>query len=403
MAYQSGRNISVAYKAESSFNTAPGQTGSSYFRLAGGTLNLSKGIIQSNENRRDGMMTLGRHGFRSVAGTYTADLALGAMDGFLEGAFRSTFVSAISITEATGAMSSATVTVGAHTLTASAGSWITAGLRVGHVIRLGTGFVSGNQNRNLRVTGLTATVVTVQETLTTESALSTYTVTAGKYLLMGTTQKSFYVEEREIDIGASEGFGGVVLGQFGISMQPNSMAQVTFGATGADMTTYTSSTSPVYPYFTGSPTTTTSLGMTAVEASILLNGTAVLDLTGLNLEFNVNAGGIPVVGNTVTPAIISNLFNMSNCSITALRSDLARVTDFLSETAFSLQVLFAENESEPKDYCSFVVNNMTLGGDTKSNIGQDGPRTVTIPLVIGADDRGGAYPATMMMFQTSAA
>ncbi len=68
MAYQSGRNILVAYKPEVTFGTLEDATSGKVFRPNTGGLNLTKEPIRSNENRRDGQMTRGRHGSRSVAG-----------------------------------------------------------------------------------------------------------------------------------------------------------------------------------------------------------------------------------------------------------------------------------------------------------------------------------------------
>jgi hypothetical protein len=90
-------------------------------------------------------------------------------------------------------------------------------------------------------------------------------------------------------------------------------------------------------------------------------------------------------------------------SVTALKSDISRSQAFLDEEELSLHIMFTENEAEPKDFCSFFIGNLTLAGSTKSELGADGPRTQTLPLMIGKDERGGAYDATTVKYQTSAA
>ncbi len=399
MAYQTGRNILVAYKPEDTFGTLPGATDGKVFRPNSGGVNLAKATIQSNENRRDGMTTRGRHGSRSVSGDYAGDLSLGSYDDFIEAVFRSTFVAELTIDEATAAMSSATLAVGANTITASGGSWITAGLRVGDVIRLTDGFVAGNSGRNLRVTGLTATVITVAETLTVEAGpLSTYDVVRPKKLIMGTTPRSFTIEEREIDIDGSEVFKGCRITQMQLSLQPDGMAVITFSVVGQDMEVMDDSSSP---YFT-SPTATTSIGMTSVEAMVRLGGSDILDITALDLTINLNGAGQPVVGSLVTPDVFTNNAIVEG-SVTALKQDVTRVENYLDEDQLSLHLLFTENESEPKDFCSFFVGNLTLGSATKSELGADNGRTQQFTIMSGIDERGGAYDATVVKYQTSAA
>ncbi|HEV7417866.1 MAG TPA: phage tail tube protein, partial [Tianweitania sediminis] len=159
MAYQSGRNVAVSYKLETEFGQLPGATDAKAFRPNSGQLTLAKEAITSNEIRRDGMSTRGRHGSRSVTGQYAGDLSVGTFDELIEAVFRGTFEAALTIDQ--DAMASATIAVDANTITAPAGSFIAAGLRVNDVIRLGEGFAAGNQNLNVRIVGLTATTITV--------------------------------------------------------------------------------------------------------------------------------------------------------------------------------------------------------------------------------------------------
>ena len=396
MAYQSGRNILVAYKPEASFGVLPdGTTGSKVFRPNSGGLNLTKEPIRSNEVRRDGQISRGRHGSRSVSGSYVGDLSLGSYDDFIEAAFRGSFDAPLALSGLAVAADAA-----GKTFTRASGSWITDGVRVGDVVRFGAFTAGGaaNNGRNLRVAGLTALVMTVADPVTTIAEQSNITLARPKKLLMGTTPRSFAVEEREIDIDGSELFTGVRVGSLQLQLQPNGMATVTFGLVGQDMDTKTGADSP---YFS-SPVATTSIGMTAVEAMIRLGSEDVLDITALNLNINLNAAGVPVVGSVLTPDVFTNQATVEG-SITALKKDISRVQQFLDEEVLSLHLLFTENESEPKDFCSFFVGNLTLASMAKSELGADNARTQTINLLIGKDERGGAYSDSTVVYQTSAA
>lgn len=399
MAYQSGRNVAVSYAAEDDFGVKAAASPSKAFRPNSGQLTLAKEPIRSNEVRRDGMTTRGRHGSRSVTGSYAGDLSVGTFDDLIEAAFRGTFEPALTITEATAGLSSATLAVAANTITASAGSWITAGLRVGDVIRAGTGFAAGNKDRNLRVTGLTATVITVAETLTVEAGpIAAYSLTRPKTLLQGVTARSFTVEEHEIDIDGSEVFKGVRVGSLQIQLQPNGMTILTFGLVGQDMEVLTGAASP---YFTD-PTETVTIGLTAVEAKIRIGADDVLDVSSVDLTLNLNASGQPVVGSVLTPDVFTNLAGVEG-TITALKSDVARSQQFLNEDELSLHLLFEEHESGAADFCSFFLGNLTLASATKGEIGQDNARTQSFTLLTGVDERGGAFDRTILKYQTSAA
>lgn len=399
MAYQSGRAVSVAYKVESDYGQLPGASGAKVFRPNSGQLTLAKEPIRSNEIRRDGMSTRGRHGSRSVTGQYAGDLSVGTFDEMVEAVFRGTFAAALSITEATAAMSSATLAVSANTITASAGSWITAGLRVGDVFRLGTDFHVDNQNRNIRIVGLTATVITTAETLTAEAGpIATWSLTRPKKLIQGMVPRSFTFEEHEYDIDGSEVFKGVRVGSMQLQMQPNGMCILTFGLVGQDMEVMTGADAP---YFTN-PSETVTVGLTAVEAKIRLGSDDVMDVSSIDLTLNLNAAGVPVVGSVLTPDVFTNLATVEG-TITALKQDVARSEQFLNETELSLHLMFEEHETGAADFCSFFVGNMTLASATKGEIGQDNARTQSFTILCGVDERGGAYDRSMIAYQTSAA
>ena len=62
-----------------------------------------------------------------------------------------------------------------------------------------------------------------------------------------------------------------------------------------------------------------------------------------------------------------------------------------------------ENETAPQDFFSLFIGNLTLSSATKSELGSDGARTQDLQLMIGKDERGGAYQPSMVVAQTSSA
>ncbi|MCF1744729.1 phage tail tube protein [Paradevosia shaoguanensis] len=395
MAYQSGRNIAVSYKPEVAFGQLPGSAGAKAFRPNSGNLTLGKEPIRSNEIRRDGMTTRGRHGSRTVTGQYAGDLSVGTFDDLLEAVFRGTFSPALTLTEA----DFTSLTTTANTIVAASGDWLALGLRVGDVIRLADHASAANNGRNIRIADLSATTIIVADTLTVNAVADTdVSLTRPKKLIQGLVPRSFTVEEHEADIDGSEVFKGVRVGSVQVQMQPNGMCILTFGLVGQDMEVMTGASAP---YFTD-PAETVSVGLTAVEAKILLGADEVLDISSIDLTLNLNASGVPVVGSVLTPDVFTNLATVEG-TITALKQDVARSEQFLNEDVLSLQLLFEEQGGAPADFCSFFLGNFTLATATKGELGQDNARTQSFTLLTGVDERGGAYDRTIIKYQTSAA
>jgi hypothetical protein len=391
--HQTGRNVAVAYKEETNYGQLPAASGATIFRPNTGNLTLSKEAINSNENRRDGMKSRGRHGSKSVSGQYTGDLSVGTFDPLIEAVFRGTFEPALILDET----DFTSITTTANTIVFAVGSPVTLGLRVGDLIRISDHATTANNNRNLRITALDSTTITVAETLTVDSVADTdVTITRPKKLVQGVKSRSFTFEEQEIDIDGSEVYTGVRVGSMQLQLQPNSMATVTFTLVGQDGELMAGAQSP---FFT-SPTETVSIGLTAVEAKIRLGTADVLDISSLDLNINLNAAGVPVVGSNVTPDVFTNLADVTG-SITALKSDTARVQNFLDEDQLSLHLLFEENDATLPDFIAFFIGNMTLGSATKSDLGTDGARTQSFDLMVGKDT-GTERDPTMVKFLTSA-
>lgn len=395
MAYQSGRNIRVAYKQESQFGVLPGAADAKIFRINSGGLNLAKEPINSGELRSDGMSTRGRHGTRSVTGNYVADLSVGTFDDLLEAVFRSTFLSALTLTET----DFTSITTTANTVVFASGSPIGLGLRIGDVIRLTDHATAGNNNRNLRIVDLDATTITVAETLIADASADTdATITRPKTLIQGTTARSFTFEEYEADIDGTEIFTGCRVGSVQLQLQPNGMATLTFAMVGQDMDVLDAASAP---YFTA-PTKTVTIGLTAVEARIMLGDQDVMDVSSIDMTLTLNASGVPVVGSNLTPDVFTNSAQV-NLSVTALKKDVERARQYLDEDQLSLHLLFEENETGAADFCAFFIPNLTLASATKSDLGQDNARTQTFTCLVGVDERGGAHDLTMVKYQTSAA
>lgn len=414
MTYQAQANGIVAFKVQSGLGTQATGSGGTVLRVTGGTGGqLSRAQTESNEIRSDGMRQKGRLGTQKTVGAWTAEASLGSIESICEAIVRDTLSAAdLTITEATtlgGSAAATSITTTTSTIVAAAGSWILQGLRVYDVIRLTNHASAGNNSRNLRITALSALTITVAETLTLNATPDTaFTVTrSGKKLYQSGTlvKRYFTVDEYDTDIDLSEVMTDFVWSAAKFTMQPNGL--LTFDPSGMGTGQFAAQTTGTSPLLT-SPTATTSNPMSVVDATIRLGGVDMVALTGLDITIDNQAMAPDVFGSgsiKYAPDVFSGQMAIG-INFTALRTDLLAISDLLAETSYSLHVLAVENEAEPKDFISIVVPNFTLGSVQKSALNKaGGPRTITVavpPALVGKDNSGAAFDATMIKIQSTA-
>lgn len=408
MTYQSNANAVVAYKAQAGLGSpASGGSGIQLRTTGGPGALLSKAAIESNEVRADGMRSRGRHGTQKTNSSYTGELSLGSHDPILEAVLRGTWdSSALSATSA----DFTTVTTGANTIVAAGGSWITKGFRVGEIIR-GSSFPdAGNNNRNLRIVGLTASTITVAETLIVRASPSgAPTITRpGKRLIQPATpvKRYFTLDEYEVDIDRSTVLADFVWSSFKLSMSPNGLITLDPGGVGTgQISTPNAASSPTLT----SPVATTGAPMSVVDATIRYGSADVASLTAFDLTADIGASAPDVFGAPGTkyaPDVFAGQLALS-MNLTMLRTDLAELENFINETALSLHILAVDKMSAPENFISIYVPNFTLGGHDQSALSkQGGGRTQTLQIpaaLVGKDVSGGAFDPTMIKIQTNAA
>lgn len=401
MARQSAKNVTIAFKVESAFNTPPTTADAEFLRFTPSAgLNQTAANIQSNEARTDGLTSMGRLGSRSVQGSYSGEMSLGSHDTIYEALMRGTWAAALTITEATGEATE--ITTVADGIVGDTGSWIDAGLRVGDVIRLTGHSTTANNDKNLRIAALSATKITTHETLVVNSTPDTaFTITRGKKLVnpASPTKRTFYIDQRFVDVDGSQVFGGCRWTSLTVTGSPDGMAEVEFGVLGASMATLEGSESP---YFV-SPTAYNSRALVFADATINYAGTDIAVLTAFDLSYEINAALQAVVGSRTSPDVFDNNASLSG-NMSMIREDFANVTRFADETEFKLHILLTEPESEPKDYISIFVPRCRLT-DASAPIGGDGAMIESLPFEAGAqaEDLTNGLDATMLTIVTSAA
>lgn len=392
---QTGMNVLVAFKEELTFNVPPDPAGAERLRLnpAPG-LTLAMPTILPGELREDLLTPIGRLGSRSVGGNYPCDLSVNSFDTLFEATLRGTFVAPIVLTSAE--MTSITVTT--FEIVAVAGSWITEGVKVGDVVRLSGSATAANNDINLLVAAVTASTLAVQGTpLTVDAGADAgFTLTVLKKLIQPAipTKRSFTIEEYMIDIDQSALFGGNRFDGFTLTGTPDGMAIIDFPVVGASQDPLATGSSPFYT----DPTLSESIGLVFVDAQISLAGEALIDATAFSLTLALGMAGLPVIGSTVTPDVFDGKAVMSG-SITALRNDLDRLTEFDAETEFELHILLEEPTGVPKGALSFFLPLLKFTG-VDAPLGADGAMLETLPFMVGVQPVTTTKDPTMISIST---
>lgn len=199
-------------------------------------------------------------------------------------------------------------------------------------------------------------------------------VAAPDELKVGTTLKSFTIEDYMADIDQARLFTGMAVSQASFSLAPNQMVNTTFsfvGSTGSitqDQKTITAaSTNQPFDAYAGS----LDVGDT---------GGALSEVTAItSIDFTVNNGLNPtfVIGSASTPQLEYGRAEVEG-TITAYFEDQTLYNRFLNETETSLQVDI-QDPGATNTYTFFFPKVKFNGGDAPVENPQS--RMITIPFV----------------------
>jgi len=392
MPFQSGKRVSVRYKVQSGLGSPASGSGGKELPFAPSAgFSLAKVAIADPTVRSDGQTLIGRHGSRSVAGSYDAPLRLNALNELFEAVLRTTAV-------ATTTLSAVSITTTTSTIVRGTGDWLTAGVRRGMVIRLSGHATAGNNDRNLTVTNVTTTTITVAETLILDAVADPADIILPRYYAQSATptDRYFTVEEYHSDIDQSEVATDCVISSLAVSLQPDNTAMLTFGIVGRNETAEATGASPVLT----SPTEYQTVAMVATDAALVVGGTPILNVSGLDFTYDLGAATVPVVGSVVSPDVFKNNATLEG-SFSALRDDLTALSAFLDETEFGIVVTLVEPEAAPADFVSFYLPLCKYTGND-APLGSDNAMIESRPFTAGkATAAQDGTIGTMLMVSTS--
>lgn len=407
MVYQSQSAGLVAYKVQSGLGTQASAISGNLLRIAGGAgIKVSKAATESAEVRNDGLSTRGRHGSQKSSSAYNGEMSLGSHDPIIEAIMRGTWDSTVFNKTQADFTSLTTVADG---IVFGSGSPIAMGFKVGDVIRPAGLPDAANNARNLRISALSSSKITVPETLIVNASPDTTCSISrpGKRLLNTTplVKRYFTIEEYEMDIDQSTVLTDFAWGTGKLSMSADGLIRFDPGGIGTGQAQALASGAS--PYFT-SPTAPTDVPFSVVDATIRFGGVDLVELTSFDLSMDIQPNAPVTFGSgsqKYSPDVFTGPLKIT-MNLTMLRKSLAIFSDFLAETPYSLHVLAVDNMSEPKDFMSIVVPNFTLGGVDPSALSKQGgarTQTIAIPPALVGVDTSATGNGSMISFQTTAA
>lgn len=345
-------------------------------------------------------------------GTATTDwsfdglLSPGTYTTLLESLIRKAFAAGVAITGMSLTIAGAGPT---YTVTRAAGDYLAGGIKIGDVVRITAGTFTNavNRDNNLLVTAVSALVLTViplnGSTLIAEGPVAAAAVTViGKKTLAPTTghiDRILTIEEWYSDISKSELFPDVRIGQIDIGLPASGNATVKATAMGLGVRT-----NGVAQVLTSPTAATTTPVLTAVRGLLIVNGTAVNNVTGLSFTTKGNLTAVgPIVGSNFNPDMSRGRIEVSG-QFTGLFDSTTLRDLYDSETLTSLVAVMAADTTNGSDFVAFTMSSIKLTGADPD----DGEKAIvrTYPFTAQINMTGGAALAndqTILSIQDSAA
>ena len=368
MPFSQGSRSGLSYVAESTFGVTPGTPALIQLPYNTHTLELTKDRVSGNEIQPDRMLRVDRHGNRQAGGDIVVDLRKGDFDPLLESAFMSAFADSptVATLTATGAGGVATLTFATQTIPP---------VPVGSAITV-AGVTPAGYNGTFTVTACTATSVSYANATT--GAQTVAGTIKNRALKIGTTPKSFSIEDAAADIAQFRLFTGMTVNTVAISVKPNAMIAATFSMVGKDMTLSGTSVDAVKTASsTNQPFDSYSGAMAIGNASATGGLTSVAIITGIDFSVTNSLAPTFVVGSSSTPQLEFGMATVEG-TITAYFEDASLINRFLDETTSAFQIT-VNDPSNASNY-TFHFPRVKING---ASVPVDNPtsRIITLPFV----------------------
>jgi hypothetical protein len=196
-------------------------------------------------------------------------------------------------------------------------------------------------------------------------------------LKIGTTQKSFSIEDALTDITQFRLFTGMTVSSVAVSLKPNQMATASWSFVGKDMTISGTSVDAVKTAASGNAPADSYTGAVKIANAGSAPST-VANITGVDFTITNSLAPTFVVGSASSPQLEYGNAAVEG-TITAYIEDATYVNRFINETETALEVAIDATGGGGVDY-TFLFPRIKING---AEVPVDGPtsRIITMPFV----------------------
>lgn len=321
-------------------------------------------MYKSNEIVSHHQSTGASYGLKKTEGTLAGELSAGTYQMPIEGVLEAVFAATVT----TGADTTIAAVAGTpDTFTDSGNGFLTAGFKVGMVVRA-SGFtgagVTANNNRNFWITALTAGVMSGLfldgTAMISDAAGEAVTITsAGKLCkppLTGHVKQYLQVEEWYGDLTDSDLFNDVVCS--GVDFDLPATGNATFNSTYVGLARTLSGAQVM-----AAPTAETTTGiMSAINGRLYVNGTST-PITGLKIS--VKNGAAPTgaeVGSNSSSDVSKGMIEVEG-SFTSMLRDQVLSALYDAETAVSITSVLTADETATSNFMAFIMGKVKITSD----------------------------------------
>jgi Phage tail tube protein len=207
-----------------------------------------------------------------------------------------------------------------------------------------------------------------------ESAM--YSTWATNVLKIGTTQKSFSIEEASEDIVQYRLFTGLVVNQMSMDVRPNANVKTTFDLVGKDVTVAGTSVDAVKTPATANQPHDSFSGFIKLSNAGSA-GVAVTNVTAMNFMVNNDVSQTFTVGALTTPQLEYGRASVTG-ELTAYFEDASLLNRFLNETETAIELQIG-SPTATSSY-NFLFPRVKFDG-AKLGLNTLKSRSITIPFV----------------------
>lgn len=379
----------VRYANEVTYNVPVAGGGTSYqLRRVSSQLNPDIATFRSNEIQPDRQVHTFRHGTQQVRGTLRGELSPLTWKDFFAAIQGGTWTAG-----ASSSVTGLTYVAPVHgtsrgTITRGSGSWITDGFKLYDVIKLTGSTVAANNARNMRITGETATVLTIgdvgvsgvasNEDLAVGTDAGAVTVAVVGYKVTSPDPNdagsnnsgvildpSMDIEHYFSDISYYELYTGVKPTVFRMGLTPSAIGTLDWDWMGSSFQTGSGA------YFSAPGSVTSSNSIIGTSGVVRLGGADIALITNLQLTANGGHTVDPVIGSVHIPFVFPGILDISGTA-TLLLKDNTIFNDVVNETTVDLEFWLTTGTAINSDFMNIHFHNVLLNSNTKD----DGPKAI---------------------------